>query len=365
MNNILLTGAGGAASIGYTRSIRDSGKKIRIAGTDASILSIAFSETDSNYIVPKANDPSYVDALNEIIEKEEVEFVHAQPDSEVSALSLHRNKIHAKTFLPSHEAIVTCQDKFKSYEAWKNAGLVIPESILIKDEQDLEEAFKQIKTPFWLRATKGAGGKGSFIVKEKEQAKMWISYWSGWGNFVASELLPGRLLTWQSIWNEGELIVAQGRERLSWGLSATAVTGVTGMTGVARTVAIKELDEIAEKAIRAVEKTPHGIYGVDLKCNEQGIPCPTEINIGRFFTTIHFFANAGLNMPSIEVDIVEGECPTFEDKYNPIKKEYFWLRAVDSPPRFLTEQQMVEMVKNEINIDEVLKPDSSVRYPTA
>ncbi len=33
----------------------------------------------------------------------------------------------------------------------------------------------------------------------------------------------------------------------------------------------------------------------------------TEINIGRFFTTIHFFTQAGLNMPEIFMKLAFGE----------------------------------------------------------
>ena len=363
MKTMALTGTGGAASIGFTRSIRDSGKKIRVVGTDANLINLPFSEADVNYIIPRANEPDYLEKLNGIIDAEGAEFIHAQPDPEVNFISKNRDKIKAKTLLPSHDAVEICQNKFKSYEAWSKAGIVLPKTIFINSEDDLKKAFTEIQTPFWIRAVKGAGGRGSFIVKEYEQAKVWIDHWKGWGNFVASELLPGRLLTWQSLWYEGELVCAQGRERLSWGLAQTAITGVTGMTGVARNVSIPELDEISEKAIHAAEKQkPHGIYGVDLKCNTDGVPCPTEINIGRFFTTIHFFTKAGLNMPSMLLDLAEGNVPSLPKKLNPIEGEFFWIRTVDAKPAFLTREQLRQTSKNDADVDRILQPDSSVKY---
>ena len=49
------------------------------------------------------------------------------------------------------------------------------------------------------------------------------------------------------------------------------------------------VDEIALRAITAVDGSPHGIFSVDLTYDDEGVPNPTEINIGRFFTTHLFF----------------------------------------------------------------------------
>ncbi len=79
--------------------------------------------------------------------------------------------------------------------------------------------------------------------------------------------------------------------------------GVTGVTRVAATVAEPEIDELARASVLAIDSTPHGVFGVDMTYGRDGKPNLTEINIGRFFTTIHFFATAGLNMPLILRDL--------------------------------------------------------------
>ena len=63
------------------------------------------------------------------------------------------------------------------------------------------------------------------------------------------------------------------------------------------TVSDPVVDDIAQRAIRAINPEPSGIFGVDLTYDRDGVPNPTEINIGRFFTTHQFFTAAGLNMP--------------------------------------------------------------------
>ena len=53
------------------------------------------------------------------------------------------------------------------------------------------------------------------------------------------------------------------------------------------------------RSVRAVSAVPHGIFGVDFAYDKDGVPNPTEINISRFFTTVRFFTEAGVNFPEI------------------------------------------------------------------
>ena len=46
---------------------------------------------------------------------------------------------------------------------------------------------------------------------------------------------------------------------------------------------------------QAVSKNPHGIFCVDLKGDESGVPCPTEINC-RFTTNVHYLTLASLKL---------------------------------------------------------------------
>ena len=71
--------------------------------------------------------------------------------------------------------------------------------------------------------------------------------------------------------------------------------------------------------LKAVSAKPHGIFGVDMTYDKNGVPNPTEINISRFFTTVLFFTEAGLNMPEIFKDIVlYNEFPRLKKKINPL-----------------------------------------------
>lgn len=359
---VLITGCGGPAAIGFTKSLQKT-NAYTFVGTDSNINSMPFSPIHEKYLVPKATDPSYIENINNIVSDEKVNFLHAQPDPEVLVISKERKRLCVPTFLPSHKTVEICQDKYKSFLEWERAGIEMPQTHFLHTLKDLETAFNELPKPFWIRATSGAGGRGSLIVDNIDKARVWIDYWKGWGSFMASELLPNRLLTWQSIWKDGELVCAQSRERLSWAMGNATASGVSGMTGVGKTISRKDLDTIAEKAIFAIDKKPNGIFGVDLKENAKGIPCPTEINIGRFFTTIQFFTELGLNMPDIYVKLALGDkIPKIKKRYNMLPDDYYWLRSADSEPILLHQNDFNSICKNKIDARKLLVPDSTVKY---
>lgn len=337
MKRILVTGAGGSPSANFIRSLRAANEEYYIIGTDADKYYLQRAEVDRRYLAPLANDPKYIDFLNYIIEKEEVEFVHAQNDVEVSFLSENREKIKAKTFFPAKETVKILQDKFESFKLWEKAGIKVPKTQLITQDTDLGVLLDEMGGSMWLRAISGAGGRGSLPVYDVKSAKNWLDFqekngsWNG--NFTASELLEPETVTWMSLWKDGELVVAQGRKRLYWELAKISPSGVTGATGTGLTYSSEELDDIARRAVLAVDDKPDGLFGVDMAYDKNGVPNPTEINIGRFFTTHEFFTQAGLNMPEMFVKLGYNESvPVLEKNTNPLPDGLVWIRGMDFLP---------------------------------
>ncbi len=150
-------------------------------------------------------------------------------------------------------------------------------------------------------------------------------------------MLTPDTVTWLSIWYEGELVVAQTRKRTGWVHGNRSASGVTGVTKVGTTCSDKTIDEIAINTVKSVSDKPHGIFGVDMAYDFDGLPNPTEINISRFFTTVLFFTQAGLNMPEIFKDLaLYGKSPKLEKKINPLPDGLLWLRGMDTKPRLMT-----------------------------
>jgi hypothetical protein len=333
LKRILITSAGGSPATNFVRSLRKAPEKFCLIGVDCNKYSLQRAETDEKYLIPKANEPDYIKILNEIIKETNAEFIHTQNDSEIKYISKFRDQLKINKFIPSKDTISICINKFESQKKWVAAGIKQPKAMSIENTDHLKQAFETLGKRIWIRNVTGAAGRGSLLVDKFDMAKSWIDFHNGWGEFVAAEYLSPQSITWQSIWKEGELIVAQGRKRLYWEFADRAASGITGITGTGVTVDDSRIDEIAKKTIYAIDKKPHGIFSVDLTYDCNGIPNPTEINIARFFTTHYFFTEAGLNMPYIYVKLAYGEdYPKPIRKINPLKSDLAWVRGMDFLP---------------------------------
>lgn len=329
---LLVTGAGGAPALNFIRSVRDSGRDYRIVGAECSKYRLASAPVDERYLVPSADEPDYIRVMQQVIAESGADFLFCQPDPEIAVVSERRDDLPVRQFLPTRDTVRICQDKHETYLRWSQAGLRVPQTRLIGSREDLDAVFKEYGD-VWLRPTHGAAGRGAFHTTDVEDANVWIQLHDGWGDYTGAEYLTPQSVTWQSLWHHGKLIVAQGRLRLYWEFADRTQSGVTGITGAAITVSDPLVDQTALKAISAIDPEPHGIFSVDLTYDRDGRPNPTEINIGRFFTTHYFFTKAGLNMPAIMLSLAfDEDVPPFVQPINPLPAGLAWIRGMDMEP---------------------------------
>jgi carbamoyl-phosphate synthase large subunit len=337
MKKILITGAGGPAGANFVKSLRMGGEKFYIAGSDMNASNLELADLDSYHLFPSSGARDYIEILNKTIEKEKIDFVHPQPDIEVFVLSENREHINAKVFLPKKETVKTCQDKMALTKALEKNNVSVPESFPIRSLRDLTRALEVLlinSDKAWLRAIKGAGGRASLPINEVEHGAMWIDYWRknrglDWDNFMLAEFLPGREFAFQSVWKDGELVTSQARQRLEYLFGYLTPSGQTSSPSLAKTVNRDDLNKIATEAVLAVDKEASGVFCIDLKENSKGLPCVTEINAGRFFTTSNFFSEAGANMPYIYLKLAFGEPFKKIPRYNPLPEGWYWVRRMD------------------------------------
>lgn len=352
MKRILATACGGPSTLSFTRSLKDAdpnGQKYYIIGTDSDKYNIHRSNVDKSYLCPEATDPRYIPFIKHIIQKEKIDFLHSQPEIEAFIIGKNRDEIQTtgcRLFMPSQKTIELLRDKGTSAKLWKQAGIKVPDTIIINNETDLKQAFKQFGQDIWIRETIGAAGKGALSRPTYEMALAHINARSAWGKTIAAEHLTRDTTTWQSIWFNGKLVVAQGRKRLNWAFGNRAQSGVTGLTGVGVTIIDPEIDKLAMKCITIADPKPHGIFSVDFTYDKDGIPNPTEINISKFFTTHHFITKTGCNMPDILIQLSFNEYTGPFNILNPCKPDMYWIRGIDILPVLLHESEINAKVED-------------------
>jgi hypothetical protein len=346
VKRILATASGGPSTLSFTRSLRDADpkrEKYYIVGTDCDKYNIHRSEVDRSYICPKATEPEYIPFIKNIIKKEKIDLLHSQPEVEAFTIGKYRDEILStgcKLFMPPQETIELLRDKAKSAKVWEKAGIKVPETIEIHNEDDLKRAFDKFGQDIWIREAIGAAGKGSLSKPTYEMAIAHINSRKIWGKTIAAEHLTSNTITWQSIWHDGKLVVAQGRKRLYWAFGNRTQSGVTGLTGTGVTISDPVIDKLSVKCIIAADSKPHGIFSVDFTYDKYGLPNPTEINISKFFTTHHFLTRTGCNMPEILVELAFNEYKGPCNVLNPCKPNMYWIRGIDVLPVLVHESEI-------------------------
>lgn len=354
MKRILVLGSCGPPGYNFIHSLRLSSERIYIVGTDSNIYhAVGMSpEADVTYLIPRIDSGELVPKINEIIEKEQISFVHAQPDILVEFLSRNRAEISSKTFLPPQKTVEICQDKWKSAQKWLGAKIPCPNTMELNTEDDIHKAFDNLGETLWVRAKHGAGGKGSSLVTNLDTALAWINYWKSREDqsmeFIAQEYLPGDNIAMQSLWKDGELLVSQARSRVEYIYPFLAVSGVTGTPVVAKNIAMdEEFQETAIRTITSIDPKATGIFCADFKGDAENILNPTEINCGRFFTTSSGFTTLGkklgikgANMPYIYVQLGYGEEVPDMPSFNVLPPDWFYIRHIDLGNRWIHEEDI-------------------------
>jgi carbamoyl-phosphate synthase large subunit len=336
VTTVLLLGAGGSAAANVLDALRRGSAPYRVVGADASAVKLHLSGADERIVIPRASDDGYADAVLAAVERYGCDVVHPQPDPDVLAIGSMRSDIPAATYLPDQASLELAADKLTFNSRLRDAGVPAPASMPFSELADVAPATAKLLTEHdrvWVRARRGAGARASLPVHTGLQAEAWVRWWIEErglqaSDFMASEFLPGREFAYQSVWQDGELVAGQSRERLEYLYGHLTPSGQTSTPAVARTVNEPAIDELAQHSIRAVDAEPRGAYCVDIKESGAGSAKVTEINAGRFFTTSNFFAVAGLNMPDLLVRCALGERPP-RSASSPLPSDLFWIRMVD------------------------------------
>lgn len=301
---VLVTGAGGLAGVNFVRALRASERDYYIVGTDFNRYHIAYPDVDLRLLTPRHSDRSFIPRVSAIVRDEKLRFLHPQPSSEAYVISRARKDIPCKVFLPDSRVMKVGQDKLLSQKVLARKGVPVAKTVALGSEKDIKSAFSELGSPLWVRARRGAGGRLSLLCDSYKEALHWVSLWVLRGSrveeFILQEYLPGRNIAWDSIWYEGRLVTSYSRERLEYPFKHISPSGITGTPSVARIIVDGAVNSVAADSVRAIDPKPHGAYSVDLKGSASGVMCVTEVDSGKFHSTMPlwgYIAVKHLGMP--------------------------------------------------------------------
>jgi len=292
-------------------------------------LLIGKQVADIVHHIPGAHDANFTDTLNSIITHEEIGLIFSNPDAELEFTAAKRELFEAPFFVVEKDLAAIFLDKERTVAFLKDTAR-LPTTIPVRDSEDLQRQFPRLKPPVWLRATGGAGGRGSILLEEPETGAAWLHYWRkrNW-NWMIQEYLPGRNYNWTGVLHRGHLVTSGALERLDYLMGASTVSGISGNIRSGRTIHDTRLNEIGRLVCERLSDSD-GVISIDLREDREGIPNITEVNI-RFAARPWLYTSAGANFPAAIVDLIEGQKVKLP-QYNAPRKNVLEIRQVDATP---------------------------------
>lgn len=350
---VLITGAGTGTSGNLMRALRARAVAPHIVGANDDRFTLKQSQADRNYLCPPYAADGFIDAMLEIVKWERINVVLPTDDEAVKVLSEHRERFPFALFLPRQATIDLCQDKYALTKFLRQHGVPAPLSFEVRSIRDLGRIFARFSRAglLWCRARRGSRSLAAIPVATVEQARAWITLWRDLrgvnvSDFTLSEYLPGRHFVVQSLWRNGDLILARSVQVLSYFAAGNNPSGVFSFPSLTKTVVAQEALQVTLRALRTIDEHPSGAFLAELRESADGVPCITEINAGRFPSgSTALFAMGKDNMIEIFALLAVGERATVDDQYA-FSTDGYLVRDIDSPPGVYSAAELLEGIQN-------------------
>ena len=349
---LLLLRAGSGISNSLLRSLNSGDPSVHVVGCHNDPFVLKKSVANRNYVVPDSPRRERLRALCRIIKTERIDLVVPTSDQDVRVISEVRDELPCHVFLPRSSVIECCQDKFKLTAFLRRHGIPSPLTYAISSLAQIEELFRRIspRSRLWCRIRKGSGSLAAIPVETPDHVRGWIRYWQEMrgvppGSFTLSEYLPGRDFCVQCLWMNGKLVLAKMAERLAY-IESGSPSGVSSMASLAKTAFEPGVLKVCSKAIRALDPKVSGAFFIDLKENDNGKPCITEINAGRFasMTNLHDFTGRH-NMTLTYVRLGMRKRVNIRHPYD-YAEDYYLVRSVDTLPTVYHADEINEVIED-------------------
>ena len=169
MNYLMLSvGRRGEILKDFRKSIEPGSK---IVATDLSPYAPALYFADKQYLVPRIDDPSYIETILDICKKEGINAVTTFIDPEIEVLALNRDKFSAlgvEVLAPYAETAKLCFNKYLMFKHLSENG--IPTVMTWGTLEDFDKALQanEVSFPVFVKPRTGSGSVGARKVYSYE-----------------------------------------------------------------------------------------------------------------------------------------------------------------------------------------------------
>jgi carbamoyl-phosphate synthase large subunit len=279
---VFVTGAGALLGQGIIKCLRMADTPYHIIAVDPDPRSVGLYWADQAYLVPLAIDPSYLDVVCRILEREKPDVVLIGTDIELMIYAQNKLELESKyktriIVSPPH-VIQIADDKWLTYEFLLKNGFPYPKSVLPGGIDDL---LRECDFPLIVKPRIGARSIGVHLVKNEEELNQAL-------RCVENPIIQECVATASQEYTSGVVVDMEGVVRAAVTMRRELRDGNTYRAYV-------EPDAPFNSLLAKIAEQLGGVGPLNFQFRvEQGIPKIFEIN-ARFSGTSPLRAHAGFN----------------------------------------------------------------------
>ena len=137
---------------------------------DANPLAPALYHADRHALVPRIDDPGYVQALRTVVEEHDVRLVVPLTDLDQTSLAYAREKLEALVLLPAADVVERLSDKYLSHLLFEEHGISSPPTWLPGNVPD------DAPFPLLVKARHGFGSRHIYRAADRAQLGFFAGY---------------------------------------------------------------------------------------------------------------------------------------------------------------------------------------------
>jgi carbamoyl-phosphate synthase large subunit len=281
---VLVTGAGGPSGVCILQAMAQAPVTMLAADIDPYGAGLYLVDAPRRAILPRGEDPRFVDALLELCERERVDVVVPTVDTELLPLAQARARYAeagVRLVLASEPTLAVCLDKWLLAERCR-AHVRVPVTVVVDDGFSPAAC----ALPAIVKPRSGSGSRGIHLLERREE----LDALPRDATLLVQEHLPGPEYSLDVLARaDGHVAGVVPRARLKVD-SGIAVTG--------RTLHDERLDAFAREVAALIELTT--VANVQVKEDADGAPALLEVN-PRFPGTMPLTVAAGIDMPRLAI----------------------------------------------------------------
>jgi carbamoyl-phosphate synthase large subunit len=191
--------------------------RVKVIGVDCNPLSAGLYLCNKSYVVPRGDDPKFVNSMKHICKTEKPKLLISGPEEELLALSQEKAsfaELGVLVLCPDYDTVKICCNKMETYLAFRRLNVPVPR---VFEKRNIE-------FPCIIKPTFSRGGRDIYLVKNEAELEFYIDRVK---NPIIQEYITGEeftIDTFSDLCGNALSIVPRIRLQTESGISVKGIT---------------------------------------------------------------------------------------------------------------------------------------------